>query len=815
MNDILFLQKILPFMKQYVTLQTADQSMDGFLVNYDMNRRMLVVMGMQGQQEIPAQMVRAVSLMGNTVVFDELEQPQAEPAPPAVPAPAETVPVRSAVPTKEENKNNAFVRALLADDLNAAAATEAQPGALAGMGYSQQECQQIHTALYAEDLPRGLAPAQVGDRLMKVQGGRDELPLIYWKKALPETLPQMVQYYFAAQNWNEIAALGKAYPNRMSAAEGLVHPWAAALAQTDRQALLALALESPAVLHDPALYPALNEAAVQYGVETDQQLICAVARVVAAYPDETQLTDYETSILNADGDALQQYRTEQGTAMLQAQGYTEEQAAYIAGQLQRLPTALATGNVGRRFGSLQGNIHFLSEKYLWRTLTESPKKVLPAMFSILGPKVTPATALLNGQPVCSRDPELQHLYRTVVLPQLDQYDEKKRLSLLYLDSLMRCGQNEQALACAEMCCENSNDPELLQRVVELAESTDPVRYRQLIQNCRRQASNARPNEFEQMLLQMDRRVMDYINQPERLEAMGYQKTKVQSICSRLAQTNKYPTGNDAYSQYQRLYFIQENTNYLAERYLRRAIGQCSAPAERARMQGNLFTLLCRDGRYEEAADYLPSEQEIEANLRLTNLFAVLRTLYATGQYEKYLQLYNRRAQVVADPLKALPVLDVLQAAGAMLACGHTPDLNAMLDAKWNDAVMLRNDIRAPLGGLLKIAADRQQYAVCVSLLHRFASRPFSWSQHGLQQLAAAMLEQGQQTLSDAVWQGLCTVPDSEASVCLLQLFNLAPSADPAQAAVTMVMAVQPEQFTAESSSWLSLLWPLLAETPVA
>lgn len=799
MNEILWVQKMLPFMKQFVTIQTTGQTVDGIPLNYDMNRGVLVVLSAQGQMEIPAQQVCTVTLMGETVEFAPVQE---APAPP---------------PVLPEDCT-AFERALVEDDLTRAAALESQPGALESQGYSEPEREQIHAALYAPQLPRGRAEAQTGDRLHWVLGDRDGLAARYWRRALPETLPQLMAACARQEDWPEVTALAQQYPEQVHRSAALLQRYAQALARLDEAALLELAWNAPAVLHDPELLPAVEAAAGRLGTAEQQALVQAAARAVRAYPAPEELTPYEQAILQGDRAALEPYAAPGGAELLRQQGYTPEQTVYVGGLLQRLPAAVATANVGRRFGSLQGNIHFLSEKYLWQTLVEAPEKALVAMFSILGSRVNGGTALLDGAPLTCRDAELQQLYRAVVAPHLDQYDDKRRLTLLYVDSLLRTGHSAEALACAEECYGYANDSELLLRLADLAEQTDPARYRRLIAGCRAQAANARPNEFEQQLLQMDRRVLAFASQPERLEAMGYPKTQVAGICTRLAQSNKYPTGNDSFSQYQRLYYIQGNTNRMAERYLRKALNQCAGPAERVRLQGYLFTLLHKDGRYAEAAEFLPPEREINANLKQTTAFAYLRALYAAGRQEQYLQLYDRRAQAVGDPLRALPVLDTLQAAAVMAACGRPEDLCAMVESKWNDAVMLRGDIRTALGELLTAAAAAGRYELCAALLGRFAACPVVWPLHAVQQLFGVLAGAGDGALPEPVWQGLSAQPAGEEVLRLYRVLGMAPAADPEDrgtAAARLVARIEPDGLNAESHAWVPLLWPLLAGQPAA
>ena len=655
-------QKLIPYIYKTVTLETASHgSLVGNPVQTDIMRSVLTVLLPNGQMDIPLDDILSISCFGmETLRFDNAASAQpAAPAVPTTPAPVPSSPVAPAAPPvaeepvaapepvnplelapkKEPQKQ--LTELLIDGDLSAALALATEPEALQHQGYTEEETAQITAQLRADKLPNGHTPEAIAQRLWRVVGNHAGLAKQYARKALPGTLSLCFSICEAEKNWDAIAELGKQYPENVQGEITMLRSYALALQNSGKnEELLALAAANPVVLHQKTLYPALGELAKNYSDTKPEEaaLIAEAAVHVNAYPDREVRTPFERLLLgDYDENALRPYRGANCVEMLCKQGYTAEQAAKIADRMPRINADTYELERGARLAVAQENIHYLSEYYLWEELLTSPDKAVGRLaLHMQGNTGTDA----NGQPIGKRDAEYIQLYRVCIAPNRKTYDSNLRYTQLYLGALLRSGQNEEALAVADTCWTACTDAGLLTKIIEIAEQTDKNRYETLIQHCSSQMKKRRANEFEQMLLSMDRRMMDYVSRPEQLEQMGYDKATVQMICTNLPKVNNYPSGNAPVQQYERVYYVQGNANGQAERCLRKAIQKETNESRKKQLTAVLFAMLCKEQRLAEAAEHLPTDEEMMAQMHSTTSLWYFRTLYAIKDYTRYCKLYD-------------------------------------------------------------------------------------------------------------------------------------------------------------------------------
>lgn len=672
-------QKLIPYIYKTVTLETASHgSLVGNPVQTDIMRSVLTVLLPNGQMDIPLDDILSISCFGmETLRFDNAASAQPA-APPVAEEPvAAPEPVNPLEPAPKKEPQKQLTELLIDGDLSAALALATEPEALQHQGYTEEETAQITAQLRADKLPNGHTPEAIAQRLWRVVGNHAGLAEQYARKALPGTLSLCFSICEAEKNWDAIAELGKQYPENVQGEITMLRSYALALQNSgENEELLALAAANPVVLHQKTLYPALGELAKNYSDTKPEEaaLIAEAAVHVNAYPDQNVRTPFERLLLgNYDEEALRPYRGASCVEMLCKQGYTEEQAAKIADRMPRINADTYELERGARLAVAQENIHYLSEYYLWEELLTAPDKAIGRLaLHMQGNTGTDAT----GQPIGKRDAEYIQLYRVCIAPHRKVYDSSLRYTQLYLGALLRSGQNEEALAVADTCWSTCTDAELLTKIIEVAEQTDKNRYETLIQHCNSQMKKRRANEFEQMLLSMDRRMMDYVSRPEQLEQMGYDKATVKMICTNLPKVNNYPSGNAPVQQYERVYYVQGNANGQAERCLRKAIQKEANESRRKQLIAILFAMLCKEQRLTEAAEYLPTDEEMLAQMHSTTSLWYFRTLYATKDYEKYCQLYDTCRTLPTAAIccpKSMGVRDICETIRARAYTGHEID----------------------------------------------------------------------------------------------------------------------------------------------
>lgn len=698
-------QKLLPYIYKTVTLETVSHgSLVGNPVQTDIMRSVLTMLLPNGQMDIPLDDILSVSCFGmETLRFDHAASAQpTAPAVQAAPAPApsapaapplaeETVaapePVKPQEPVPQKEPQKQLTELLIDGDLSAALALATEPEALLDQGYTEEETAQITAQLRADKLPNGHTPEAIAQRLWRVVGNHAGLAEQYARKALPGTLSLCFSICEAEKHWDTLTELGKQYPDEVQGEITMLRGYALALQNSGKnEELLALAAANPVVLHQKALYPALGELAKNYREEKSEEtaLIAEAAVHVNAYPDQDVRTPFERLLLGKyDENALRPYRGANCVEMLCKQGYTEEQAAKIADRMPRINADTYELERGARLAVAQENIHYLSEYYLWEELLTSPDKAVGRLaMHMQGSTGNNA----NGQPIGKRDAEYIQLYRVCIAPHRQTYDSSLRYTQLYLGALLRSGQNEEVLAVADTCWTACTDAGLLTKIIEIAEQTDKNRYETLIQHCNSQMKKRRANEFEQMLLSMDRRMMDYVSRPEQLEQMGYDKATVKMICTNLPKVNNYPSGNAPMQQYERVYYVQGNANGQAERCLRKAIQKETNESRKKQLTAVLFAMLCKEQRLTEAAEYLPTDEEMMAQMHSTTSLWYFRTLYAIKDYTRYCKLYDAcrtlPTAVICNP-KNMGLRDVCETLRVRIYTGHEID---NFSALWAGAI---------------------------------------------------------------------------------------------------------------------------------
>ena len=577
----------------------------------------------------------------------------------------------------------------------------------------------------------------------------------YARKALPGTLSLCFSICEAEKNWDAIAELGKQYPENVQGEITMLRSYALALQNSGKnEELLALAAANPVVLHQKTLYPALGELAKNYSDTKPEEaaLIAEAAVHVNAYPDREVRTPFERLLLgDYDENALRPYRGANCVEMLCKQGYTAEQAAKIADRMPRINADTYELERGARLAVAQENIHYLSEYYLWEELLTSPDKAVGRLaLHMQGNTGTDA----NGQPIGKRDAEYIQLYRVCIAPNRKTYDSNLRYTQLYLGALLRSGQNEEALAVADTCWTACTDAGLLTKIIEIAEQTDKNRYETLIQHCSSQMKKRRANEFEQMLLSMDRRMMDYVSRPEQLEQMGYDKATVQMICTNLPKVNNYPSGNAPVQQYERVYYVQGNANGQAERCLRKAIQKETNESRKKQLTAVLFAMLCKEQRLAEAAEHLPTDEEMMAQMHSTTSLWYFRTLYAIKDYTRYCKLYDAcrtlPTAVICNP-KNMGLRDVCETLRARIYTGHEIDnFSALWAGAINPFVLSKAPNREQLKETLAALNTQAYLPQLAYALGVLAEECYRMNPNHLRDVAEVLLPQGAKAIPETL-----------------------------------------------------------------
>lgn len=769
-------QKLIPYIYKTVTLETASHgSLVGNPVQTDIMRSVLTVLLPNGQMDIPLDDILSISCFGmETLRFDNAASAQpAAPAVPTTPAPVPSSPVAPAAPPvaeepvaapepvnplelapkKEPQKQ--LTELLIDGDLSAALALATEPEALQHQGYTEEETAQITAQLRADKLPNGHTPEAIAQRLWRVVGNHAGLAKQYARKALPGTLSLCFSICEAEKNWDAIAELGKQYPENVQGEITMLRSYALALQNSGKnEELLALAAANPVVLHQKTLYPALGELAKNYSDTKPEEaaLIAEAAVHVNAYPDREVRTPFERLLLgDYDENALRPYRGANCVEMLCKQGYTAEQAAKIADRMPRINADTYELERGARLAVAQENIHYLSEYYLWEELLTSPDKAVGRLaLHMQGNTGTDA----NGQPIGKRDAEYIQLYRVCIAPNRKTYDSNLRYTQLYLGALLRSGQNEEALAVADTCWTACTDAGLLTKIIEIAEQTDKNRYETLIQHCSSQMKKRRANEFEQMLLSMDRRMMDYVSRPEQLEQMGYDKATVQMICTNLPKVNNYPSGNAPVQQYERVYYVQGNANGQAERCLRKAIQKETNESRKKQLTAVLFAMLCKEQRLAEAAEHLPTDEEMMAQMHSTTSLWYFRTLYAIKDYTRYCKLYDAcrtlPTAVICNP-KNMGLRDVCETLRARIYTGHEIDnFSALWAGAINPFVLSKAPNREQLKETLAALNTQAYLPQLAYALGVLAEECYRMNPNHLRDVAEVLLPQGAKAIPETL-----------------------------------------------------------------
>ena len=758
-------QKLLPYIYKTVTLETVSHgSLVGNPVQTDIMRSVLTMLLPNGQMDIPLDDILSVSCFGmETLRFDHAASAQptapAPSAPAAPPLAEETVaapePVKPQEPVPQKEPQKQLTELLIDGDLSAALALATEPEALLDQGYTEEETAQITAQLRADKLPNGHTPEAIAQRLWRVVGNHAGLAEQYARKALPGTLSLCFSICEAEKHWDALTELGKQYPDEVQGEITMLRGYALALQNSGKnEELLALAAANPVVLHQKALYPALEELAKNYREEKSEEtaLIAEAAVHVNAYPDQDVRTPFERLLLGKyDENALRPYRGANCVEMLCKQGYTEEQAAKIADRMPRINADTYELERGARLAVAQENIHYLSEYYLWEELLTSPDKAVGRLaMHMQGSTGNNA----NGQPIGKRDAEYIQLYRVCIAPHRQTYDSSLRYTQLYLGALLRSGQNEEVLAVADTCWTACTDAGLLTKIIEIAEQTDKNRYETLIQHCNSQMKKRRANEFEQMLLSMDRRMMDYVSRPEQLEQMGYDKATVKMICTNLPKVNNYPSGNAPMQQYERVYYVQGNANGQAERCLRKAIQKETNESRKKQLTAVLFAMLCKEQRLTEAAEYLPTDEEMMAQMHSTTSLWYFRTLYAIKDYTRYCKLYaacrTLPTAVICNP-KNMGLRDVCETLRVRIYTGHEIDnFSALWAGAINPFVLSKGPNREQMKETLSALNTQAYLPQLAHALGVLAEECYRMNPNHLRDVTEVLLPQGAKAIPETL-----------------------------------------------------------------
>lgn len=758
-------QKLLPYIYKTVTLETVSHgSLVGNPVQTDIMRSVLTMLLPNGQMDIPLDDILSVSCFGmETLRFDHAASAQSTaPAPsaPAAPPPAEETvaapePVKPQEPVPKKEPQKQLTELLIDGDLSAALALATEPEALLDQGYTEEETAQITAQLRADKLPNGHTPEAIAQRLWRVVGNHAGLAEQYARKALPGTLSLCFSICEAEKHWDALTELGKQYPDEVQGEITMLRGYALALQNSGKnEELLALAAANPVVLHQKALYPALGELAKNYREEKSEEtvLIAEAAVHVNAYPDQDVRTPFERLLLGKyDENALRPYRGANCVEMLCKQGYTEEQAAKIADRMPRINADTYELERGARLAVAQENIHYLSEYYLWEELLTSPDKAVGRLaMHMQGSTGNNA----NGQPIGKRDAEYIQLYRVCIAPHRQTYDSSLRYTQLYLGALLRSGQNEEVLTVADTCWTACTDAGLLTKIIEIAEQTDENRYETLIQHCNSQMKKRRANEFEQMLLSMDRRMMDYVSRPEQLEQMGYDKATVKMICTNLPKVNNYPSGNAPMQQYERVYYVQGNANGQAERCLRKAIQKETNESRKKQLTAVLFAMLCKEQRLTEAAEYLPTDEEMMAQMHSTTSLWYFRTLYAIKDYTRYCKLYDAcrtlPTAVICNP-KNMGLRDVCETLRVRIYTGHEIDnFSALWAGAINPFVLSKGPNREQMKETLSALNTQAYLPQLAHALGVLAEECYRMNPNHLRDVTEVLLPQGAKAIPETL-----------------------------------------------------------------
>ena len=758
-------QKLLPYIYKTVTLETVSHgSLVGNPVQTDIMRSVLTMLLPNGQMDIPLDDILSVSCFGmETLRFDHAASAQptapAPSAPAAPPLAEETVaapePVKPQEPVPQKEPQKQLTELLIDGDLSAALALATEPEALLDQGYTEEETAQITAQLRADKLPNGHTPEAIAQRLWRVVGNHAGLAEQYARKALPGTLSLCFSICEAEKHWDALTELGKQYPDEVQGEITMLRGYALALQNSGKnEELLALAAANPVVLHQKALYPALGELAKNYREEKSEEtvLIAEAAVHVNAYPDQDVRTPFERLLLGKyDENALRPYRGANCVEMLCKQGYTEEQAAKIADRMPRINADTYELERGARLAVAQENIHYLSEYYLWEELLTSPDKAVGRLaMHMQGSTGNNA----NGQPIGKRDAEYIQLYRVCIAPHRQTYDSSLRYTQLYLGALLRSGQTEEVLAVADTCWTACTDAGLLTKIIEIAEQTDKNRYETLIQHCNSQMKKRRANEFEQMLLSMDRRMMDYVSRPDQLEQMGYDKATVKMICTNLPKVNNYPSGNAPMQQYERVYYVQGNANGQAERCLRKAIQKETNESRKKQLTAVLFAMLCKEQRLTEAAEYLPTDEEMMAQMHSTTSLWYFRTLYAIKDYTRYCKLYDAcrtlPTAVICNP-KNMGLRDVCETLRVRIYTGHEIDnFSALWAGAINPFVLSKGPNREQMKETLSALNTQAYLPQLAHALGVLAEECYRMNPNHLRDVTEVLLPQGAKAIPETL-----------------------------------------------------------------
>lgn len=824
--------KLIPYVYKTVTLDTVSAGkILGILMQADIGKQVVTILLPDDQKEIPFDEILSVECFNMETLYftaaEPVQTPAEQPVQPAVPA-AAPAPVSAPV-SEEKNPGKELAELLAAGDLSAALALASMPEAMQRQGYTAEETAKIVAVLRADKLPTEATSAAAAQRLWRVVGNRGGLAMQYVRKDLPGSLKLGFTIGEAEQDWDVLAELGERYPAEACADISMLRTYAYALLQSKKEAeLLALAEKNPIVLHQKTLYPALAELAQRSSVDRPElaALVAKAAPYVEAYPDKNNRTLLENILLGEyDEESLRLYRSSNCVEMLCKQGYTREQAVSIAERMSRVNKDAYDMERGSRLAYVQGNCHYLSEYYLWEELLTSPKS---AAFRL-------SVQLLNGaEGEEKRDAEYIQLYRACIAANLETLDGNMRYTVLYLGALLRTGQNAEALTVAEKCCRSCTDADILAQVIALAEQTDKERYTGLVALCRKQMKNHKANEFEQMLLAMDRRVMDFANRPEQLEQLGYDKATVKMICTNLPKVNNYPSGNLPYQQYERVYYVQGNANGLAEQRLNKALARETDPQRKKQMNAILFAMLCKEQRLEDARAYLPEDADMMPEMYKPASLWYFRVLYAVGDYKKYCDLYNvcrKLPQAAICNRFTIGFRGICETAGAQAAAGYEIDTmpllldvlrkpSSVLNQTSTKSTILEKTVNSvALKNMLMIFSQAGDTPQVAQILAALAEEAFRVNSARIRDAVSVLIPQGESYIPKAMADALRQAGnEGQQAVDLLTLVGAAQAdAMTMEQAAERFFAVLDAAFLSENrepicdavNTWGMMLWPQL------
>lgn len=167
----------------------------------------------------------------------------------------------------------------------------------------------------------------------------------------------------------------------------------------------------------------------------------------------------------------------------------------------------------------------------------------------------------------------------------------------------------------------SNGSEQRIRSEEICSLTEATEENSLLLNC---------NAFEKVLIEGRLELFgDYVEHPEKLEALGYKSEERDRICNKI-KSGTYGKGMDAYSIAARIDGMQGNRGQLAEKYYRRAIVE-NNELNRGKALTKLYLYFMAENRCEDAVALVQEYPELENFSSVTAQFAYIRALQACGQ----------------------------------------------------------------------------------------------------------------------------------------------------------------------------------------